>query len=949
MTWDHDAGFAKEKLMDPQRWTKIESLYHAALTKEPGERSAYLDTACAEDPELRGEVESLLGCADAELVSPVADGYHLAPGFHLGSYEIIAPLGKGGMGEVYRARDAKLLRDVAIKVLPREFQSDRARLVRFEREAQLLASLNHPQIGAIYGLEGAEGIRFLVLELVEGLTLAERIGRRALLPDEVLAIGAQIMEALKYAHERNVIHRDLKPANIKLTGDGNVKVLDFGLAKALADPAPASDRANSPTVTIGGTAPGIILGTAAYMSPEQAQGKPLDKRTDIWSFGGVLYEMLTGKKLFHGETVAETLASVLKESPDFTRVPPHFVPLLGKCLEKDRKRRLQDIGDAMLLLEQAQAPPVREGRSWLWPSVAAAFALATLALAFLYFRPKPAPREDVTRFDSALPAGVNLISTPVVSPNGRKIAVAGLNRVGAAPQIWIQSLDAVEPQPLSGTAGTTGGSVVWSPDSRYLAFNVGNGMRKIETSGGPTQKVCDTPVGLTGGFWTQDGKIVFGTESPGGLLQCSAAGGAVSPLTGGGENDSDPSLLSDGRHFIYVHFKGPTTMGEVYVGSIDGRREQSHTKMLLQDVSSAAYVTAENGSANILFLRNGILMAQGFDAKRLEMEGEAVPIPEPTGALVTGFSVSSTGVLVYRTSRAPLAQLSWFDRRGKLLGTVGDANTDPGAPAISHDGKRVAYARTDPQSGNVDIWLYDFARKVPERFTFDPAPEGGPVWSPDDSQIAFARGGGRGIYLKASDGSGSEKLVLSKKPAGGATSWSRDGFLLYQTLTDPKKLIDVWVLSVGDPGGALKPWPLLDSEAIERGARFSPDGHFVSYVSTESGQAEVYVRPFDASARSASVGPHWQISSNGGDGAHWSADGKELLYMAPDRTIMSVRVTTRGVFDHGAPEALFRSSSVAQFWEITPDAQRFLIPVPAGTNSVPSFKVVLNWSALLRH
>jgi Tol biopolymer transport system component len=680
------------------------------------------------------------------------------------------------------------------------------------------------------------------------------------------------------------------------------------------------------------------------MSPEQAQGKPLDKRTDIWSFGVVLYQMLTGRKLFHGETVAETLASVLKESPDFARVPPHFVPLLRKCLEKDRKRRLQDIGDAMLLLEAAQAPPVRHGKSWLWPSVAAAFALATLVLASLYFRPKSAPLEQVTRFDIALPAGVNLLGSPVVSPNGSEIAVVGLSRVGAAPQIWIRSLDAVELQPLSGTEGVTGASVIWSPDSRYLAFSVGNSLRRIAASGGPTQKVCDTPVGLTGGVWTQDGKIVFGTESPGGLIQCSEAGGAASPpITGG--YDNGPSLLPDGRHFIYVHFDSSTTVGEVYMGSIDGRPEQDHAKRLLRDVSRVAYVTGENGTGYLLFLRSDTLMAQVFDSKRMEMEGEAAPIPEPSSALITGFSASSTGVLVYRTGRVPLAQLSWFDRRGKPLGTVGDANTT-GGPAISHDGKRVAYQRTEPQSGNPAIWIYDFTRNVPTHFT---SAAGAPVWSPDDSQMAFGRGG-RDIYVKASDGSGSERVVLSKKSGGGATSWSRDGrFLLYQTITDPQKLMDLWVLLMTGSKDERKTWPFLDSEAIERGARFSPDGHFVSYVSTESGQAEVYVRPFDASARSASTGPHWPISSHGGDGVHWSADGKELLYMAPDRTIMSVRVTTSPVFHAAAPESLFRSSSVAQFWDIAPDAQRFLIPIPAGETSVPPIKVVLNWSELLRH
>jgi serine/threonine protein kinase/Tol biopolymer transport system component len=887
----------------------------------------------------------------------------LTIGTQLGSHEITALLGKGGMGEVYRARDLKLKREVAIKVLPEEFARDADRVARFQREAEVLASLNHPNIAGIHELAEANGSRFLVLELVEGETLADRIARGPIPVEETLTIAKQICEALEAAHERGIIHRDLKPANVKLTQDGKVKVLDFGLAKAMELTSISAALSNSPTL-LSGTMGGMILGTAAYMSPEQAKGRSVDRRTDIFAFGCVLIEMLSGEPPFHGEDVTEILGRVVTAEPDWSKLPPGLPPaiqrLIRRALKKDVRQRLGDIHDAKLDIEDAvnASPSPAEAKdatigkkrgASAWAIAAAAlFGLTTAVLGFLYFKPKPTPPVQVTRFEIAQPTGLGFSSTFSLSPDGRKLAVIASGRPF---QIAIHAFDSGQSRVLVGTEGATG-EPFWSPDSRYIVFWAGGKLQKIEATGGPTQTLCSFPAGIYGGFWTRDDKIVFGVNGPTGLFQIAASGGMPSPLTqleSGELRSGYPSLLPDGKHFVYMRASSPTT-GGIFLASLDAKPAEQGKKKLLSDVSPTAVVES-GGTVYLLFLRAGTLMVQRLDTNRLELAGEAVPIAEqiPLNLGLNGFSSSMQGTLVYRTGGGQGEQLSWFDRQGKSLGVAGDpaAFAPTTAPALSPDGKRVAIARSDQQSGNTDVWLYEFARGVNTRFTFDPGVDQNPVWSPDGSQIAFSaqRNADWGIYRKAANLVGNEELLYKTGTASPPTSWSRDGkYVLYQG-----GAAGVWALPVDSSGSTeRKPIPLLAPEFNQRGARFSPDGKFFSYLSTESGKDEVYVRTFDPSGSgNAGKAGKWMVSKDGGGGAHWRADGKEILYLAPDQTMMSVEVTTTPVFQAGVPKPLFKSSA-SIYWDLTTDGQRFLLRVPVGAQSVAPFSVVLNWPSLIQ-
>jgi eukaryotic-like serine/threonine-protein kinase len=904
-------------------------------------------------------------------------------GTHLGPYEILSAIGAGGMGEVYRARDPKLGRDVAIKVLPEAFARDAERMARFQREAKVLASLSHPNIATIYGLEDSGSTRGLVMELVEGPTLADRIKADAIPVDEAVRTARQIADALEYAHERGIIHRDLKPANVKVTNDDAVKVLDFGLAKALEGDPSSIDISTSPTISRMATMQGVLLGTAAYMSPEQAKAKTVDRRADIWAFGCVLYEMLTGKQAFTGETVTDTLASIIKEEPDLAKLPattPMRVRvLLQRCLQKDPKQRLRDIGDARISLDelisgasdttvpQPEVSLAQRWRLWLTYSVAGLLALGMALFAFLYFRANRHASE-VVRFEIPLPERVAQGGDIALSPDGRKLAFFGTE--AGQSRLWVRSIDALDSQPLQGTEGATGLAPFWSPDSRFIAFGAAGQLKKIESSGGPPLTLCDASTAVLGGVWTRDDKIVFGTDT--GLMQVSASGGAASPITTGAA--LAPSLLPDGRHFLYLRATGPTS-GAIYVGSVDTKPEQQSSKSLLADFSTVVYTpSSDPAGGRLLFVRGastpgatGTLMAQPFDARRFELTGEAIPIAQQVSNI--GFSASATDVLVYLTSSAPLVtagvrgiingQLTWFDRSGKSLGAFGDVGSYR-TLALSPDGKRVAFERGDPQKPTVrNIWLYEFARGVTTRFTFSSAWDQYPLWSPDGSRIVFTsnRGGPFDLYQKTSDLAGEDEILFRSGDVKAATSWSPDGrFLLYFTINPlPNRL---WLLPLAGSATDRKAVRVDNSEFNETIGRISPDGRWIAYSSAESGRGEIYVRPVDLSSATGTpagkgtpVTGKWMVSKDGGTVPLWRHDGKELFYLSsPSGTAMAVDVNTSGVFQAGVPKTLFKVPAGVLFWDVTSDGKRFLMAAPSATSpsAPPEFTVVLNWSSLLK-
>jgi len=908
-------------------------------------------------------------------------------GTRLGPYEILSAIGAGGMGEVYRARDPKLGRDVAIKVLPEAFARDAERMARFQREAKVLASLSHPNIATIYGLEDSGGTRALVMELVEGPTLADRIKQGPIPVDEAVRIARQIADALEYAHERGIIHRDLKPANLKVAPDDSVKVLDFGLAKALEGDPSSIDISTSPTISRMATQAGVLLGTAAYMPPEQAKGRTVDRRADIWAFGCVLYEMLTGKMAFHGETVADTLAAVIRAEPDWSQLPPttpmRVRVLLQRCLQKDPKRRLRDIGDARISLDEViegapeDTPSLAAvGRSakkpwgiWIVSAVAGLLALATALLSFLYFYQK-APVAQAVRFEIAVPEKFNPIGNIALSPDGRKLAFIGTGADGVS-RLWIRSIDVLEAQPLGGTEGATGWPF-WSPDSRFIAFRVGNSLKKIESSGGPPLTLCDAP-SVAGGAWTRDDKIIFGAST--GLMQVSASGGAASSITTRGSGALTPSLLPDGHHFVYLKVPNPGTTG-IYVGSVDTKPEQESSKRLLADLSGVVYTPSSDPTVGyLLFVRGangfgspGTLMAQPFDTRRLELIGEAVPIAEQVLNLT--FSASATNALVYMTGSEGIAtsgtsgnirgQLAWFSREGKLLETFGDLGVYR-TLALSPDGKRVAFERANPQNiSNRNIWLYEFARGTTTRFTFDSSWDMAPVWSPDGSRIIFSsnRSGATGfdLYQKTSNLAGEDELLFKSDNREFATSWSPDGrFLLYFTPTASPT--QIWLLPLGGSSADRKAISLEHSEFTQVMGRFSPDERWIAYASAESGREEIYVKPFDSSLAAATpagkgtpVTGKWMVSKNGGTSPLWRRDGKELFYLSPDGTAMAVDVSTSGVFQAGIPRALFKVPPGVVWWDVSSDGKRFLMATPSATSpsAPPKFTVVLNWQAAVR-
>ncbi|MBI3264842.1 MAG: serine/threonine-protein kinase [Acidobacteria bacterium] len=920
----------------------------------------------------------------------------LQPGVRLGSYEIHSALGAGGMGEVYRAHDTKLKRDVAIKILPAEFSADPERVGRLQREAEALASINHSNIAAIYDLAEHGGTQFLVMELVEGTTLAEKLthgsgltaqGRshgsgpsegsrpktqgsgeahssHALEPlamspkpsgglpvSEALDIARQIASALEAAHERGVVHRDLKPANIKITPGGQVKVLDFGLAKLVVAPlATGSDvgYTQSPTV-MGGTTAGVILGTAAYMSPEQARGLPVDRGTDIWAFGCVLFEILTGRRAFDGDTVTDILGAIVRGEPDWRALPAglpaHANRLLRRCLEKDRRRRLRDAGDVWLELDEPPSEPIdrrassRAGGRLGWIA-AAVFGLVAAAFAIWSFRPAaPAPE---LRVDIATPPTPDPLSL-AIAPDGGKVAFVATG--GGPSRLWVRSIDSTASQPLAGTDGAL--YPFWSPDGRAVGFFAEGKLKRIDLSGGPPQ-VLAAANGPRGGAWSRDGVILFAPNATGGLFRVAATGGEPTQVT---RVDAPrqishrfPHFLPDGRRFLFFAQGGSEGQG-VHAASLDQPGMQR-----LVDADAAAMFAP---SGFLVFVRQGTLFAQRFDPKGLTLSGEPHRVAPQVAVDATvncaALAVSATGPIIYRAGAASgPRQLVWFDRAGNAVGSAGSPDPETATnPELSPDGARVALNRA--VRGNVDIWVVEAARGGLTRLTFDRGVDQFPVWSRDGRWIVFNsnRNGAYDLFRKPAGGGGSEELLVSTPINKVPLDWSPDGRHLLYRVSDPKTGQDVWALPLD---GDRKAVPIVQQSADERDAQFSPDGNWIAYQSNETGQAEIYVQPFPGS------GGKWQITTTGGAQPRWHPNGRELFYIGLDGTLTTVPVRIDSkvrTVEPGSPAALFAPRMVGgplpgpfrQQYAVSRDGQRFLINTLTEEVSSTPITLLLNWKA----
>ena len=835
----------------------------------------------------------------------------------------------------------------------------------------MVASLNHPNICALYDV----GPNYIVMEFVEG---EEHKGPMPL--DEALQICRQVAAALEAAHEKGIVHRDLKPANIKVTPAGVVKVLDFGLAKVNGLIPASGNPEESPTISMKATQAGMILGTAAYMAPEQAKGKPADKRADIWAFGVVMHELLTGQRMFMGETVTDTLAAVVLSEPKLADAPSQVQRLLKRCLEKDPQKRLRDIGDAMSLLEDApaeiHAPSAAtapsQSRLGMLGWLTAALALLTAgALAFVHFRETP-PIAETVRFRDALPENGSFTVTGIsaLSPDGRKLAFSAAG-ADAVPRVWLRSMDSLVAQPLPGSeTGPVLIALFWSPDSRYIGFQGEGKLKKIDTAGGPALALCDISNGNVGGAsWSRDGVILF--AQGGRLMRVSASGGTPSPVTtpsGRGEGVGYPWFLPDGQHFLYYRVSAKPDSTGMYVGSLSAKPEEQSSQRLMPLDHQPMYVPAsDSGPGQVVFLRQDTLLAQPFDAKRLQLAGDAVPIATQVASIqdLGFYSVSENGALAYRTGSSNGAdlQLSWFDRQGKgTLTPVEPARSS--TVKVSPDGKRAAVLRSEGQKN--DIWVVDLSTGGSNRFTFDSSQHLNPVWSPDGNQIAWQsrKEGGWEINRKASNGSGNDELVFKATnfSSMNLTDWSRDGrFILFQaTPNGGQTKTDVFALPMGPATSAdRQPIAVIQTPASELGAYLSPDDRWIAYLSDESGKQELYVQAFSPGAKpgSSPVSGKWMVSKNGSAGmARWRNDGKELVYLGTDGSVMSVDVTADTAFHASLPKLLFQfprsvlamTNTPGAISDATRDLQRFLITVPAQVNVRPEFTVVLNWQAALK-
>jgi serine/threonine protein kinase/Tol biopolymer transport system component len=958
--------------MDPERWKQVDNVLQSALDRTPGERDAYLRHACAGDQALEREVRSLLNSQQqagsflerpalevaARDLDSAPDSGGLPIGATVSHYRIVEKLGAGGMGVVYKAEDSRLQRFVALKFVSHEFARDPDALNRFRREARAASALNHPNICTLYDIAHDSGVDYLAMEYVEGKSLDKLITARRLPLAEGVGYATQIASALAAAHAAGIVHRDIKPGNVIVTPEGQIKILDFGLAK-LTQRVLSSSHVETEKLSV--THAGTILGTVAYMSPEQASGRETDHRSDIFSLGIVLYEMVSGRKPFQGKSQVDLLHAIINDPPrPVGSIPPRLEEILEKALEKDPKERYQHAGDLSIDLKRVPRSPSSaasgaDGRTapsnrdrWLpWALAAAATLLlaALTVLGFAYFRQKP-PAEQSLRYQISAPGRAEF---PAFSPDGRYLAF--VTNQGGPDQIWIRAMDTLEARPLTGTEGAT--FPFWSPDSAYLGFFANGKLQKIAVAGGPPQSVCDAASGR-GGSWSRDGVILFSPGPAGRIFRVPAAGGVPTPVTRLAEGRSVghrfPAFLPDGVHFLYNAGSNNPPDAGVFLGSLNG----AAPVRLAPDVSNALYAppARAGGNAHILFRHGDTLTALPFDAKSLKVTGDMFPVAEQVWlSAATGFgafSVSESNLLAFRSgSTTPNRELVWINRTGNRVGVVGK----PGAYedlAISRDGKTVALLVNSGTRN--DIWLQDVGRGVLSRFTFNAGFSGSPVWSPDGSRLiyAFEPEGAFAfdIYQKPIGGNSQQELLFHSVIGGGQDDWSPDGKWLVYREVGHETAHDLWLLPLT---GDRKPVPYLVTRFDERSARFSPDGKWIAYESNESGRFEIYVQTFPAS------GVKYQISSLGGTDAQWRRDGKEVFYISADKKLMAVPVKLGPTLEAGAPQALFpvpetRTVLKSFAYEPSVDGQRFLVDVPAGGEvaASPPLTIVTNWQNALK-
>src|SRR5882762_9393264 len=877
----------------------------------------------------------------------------LTSGTRLGPYEILAPLGAGGMGEVYRARDTRLERKVAIKILPSHHSENPTLRQRFEREAKAISSLNHPHICVLYDIGNQDGIQFLVMECVEGETLAKRLEKGPLPLEQMLKYGTQIADALDKAHRTGVVHRDLKPGNVMLTGSG-AKLLDFGLEKAAPPLAAGETLTAAATRTTPVTQQGTIVGTFQYMSPEQVEGKEVDARSDIFSFGSVLYEMVTGQRAFPGKSQLSVASAILEKDPEpISSLQPLTPPALDRtirvCLAKDPEERWQTARDLLLELKwiagggsqiglRSEGTPRSRSYNRLSWALVAVMSLSVLVLLVISRQRVPANAAPM-RFFIHPPENsyINTEGRAAVSPDGRHVTFVAPGSNGK-DVLWVRSFDSLAARSLAGTEGAL--FPFWSPDSRWIGFFANRStLQKIDTTGGPPIPVGSASGG-NGGTWSRDDVIVFGIGATRLLYRVSAAGGEVVPLTKRGKAASigwlAPYFLPDGNHYLYEAPQAGAGHG-VYVSSLDS----DTSRLLVHGGTSPAYQ-----QGYLFYLLGTTLIAQPFDEKRLEIVGDASALAEQ----VLFFSASQTGaVLAYWTGAAEnLPQLTWFDRNGNRIGKLGDPVRQFNI-RLSPDGTKIAAEIYDRQVSGIyfesDIWLYDVSRGVRSRLTSGPGSARGPCWSPDGKHIIFSsdRKGHYDLYEKAVDGGGNEELVFASEIAKYCESWSPDNkFLIFMTISNDTTNFDIWTLPLF---GDRKPLPYLQTEFDEFGGRLSPDGKWVLYESDDSGKHEVYVRPLRGS------GGKLLVSAAGGTMAEWSHDGKEIFYLSANNELMAAKVTQNGsevAIDVARPLFQTQAQSFLPSFDVSPDGRRFIIVTAVPQKSPSPITVVINWDAALR-